>query len=77
MSFRLCEARFIDGPLDGRRKVIEYPVPAEYIVPCMMRIDLQSLNSNQDEPIRHSVAVYELWDNWPVRYKFVRYGERL
>jgi len=69
-------ARFIDGPMDGERVVMPRTL-TRYSVPVLPSGSINELhyNSTHHAPVRYRVAVYELWDNWPVRYKFSHYEE--
>lgn len=62
-----CTATFEDGPLDGRKRAVEWPLK-EYLY-VHVAGDVM-IFGEEAKPYPIQVAVYVLWDNWPARYLF-------
>lgn len=72
----IAEARFIDGPLTGRRRSVGYAITP----PPTIRVPLSSeptqiMPNNDDvflkgQPTQYRIGVYRLYDNWPLRYRY-------
>jgi len=58
------EIRFEGGPMGGSRRMVDEVTP--YI-----RVAIHSPETNGMTQVGVWFALYELWDNWPVRYKFI------
>lgn len=62
---------FIEGPWHLRRELLDRVVPI-YRVPIITPISHYRQGTN-GTPYSHKVAIYSLYDNWPIKYLFERY----
>ena len=67
-----AEARFIGGPLAGESRRVSYPPPRHVYAPMPYMAPTWIPNAGVIGTSPTTRAMYVLWDDWPIRYRFER-----